>query len=278
MFGPAPSPRQKADGTPWTVEETGTLHCHWMAVTYRTDRARLTQLLPPGFELRGEPHVTTHLSYFRNLYWLAGRSYGIAVVDFPVTYTGKKEVIAGNLCVAMFEGLADAVLTGREELGFPKLFADIPAPQVEVASGTASGQASWFGHRFLDISARELVETHENKGLPGPGGANLYLKYMPGTAPFGLASPDACYVTTSAPPAGSTGDASPIDFSRFEFRKWRGRGEVAWHRATFEQLPTTFHVVNGIQELAIREFVGAELVQFSGPGIGVSANGIRAVD
>jgi hypothetical protein len=52
---------------------------------------------------------------------------------------------------------------------------------------------------------------------------------------------------------------------------------VKWNHATFEQLPTTFHVVNGMANLDILEYVGAEMVEFSAPGIAVSANTMRAV-
>src|SRR5579883_2609363 len=126
VFGPAPGPRQKADGTPWKPEETGTMSCQWLAVSYLTRAAQLERLLPPGFALRGDPVLTVSLSFFDKLYWLAGRGYGIVIVDFPVTYNGRSEVIEGTFCPVLWEGIPDAILTGREELGFPKLFGDIP--------------------------------------------------------------------------------------------------------------------------------------------------------
>lgn len=57
VFGPAPGPRQKADGTPWRPEETGTMNGHWLTVRYRTHAGQLAKLLPPGFALQGEPLV-----------------------------------------------------------------------------------------------------------------------------------------------------------------------------------------------------------------------------
>ncbi len=277
VFGPAPGPRQKADGTPWTVAESGIMDCQWLAVNYLTESAALERLLPPGFTLRGDPVLSVHLSFFNNLYWLAGRGYGIVIVDFPVTYTGKSETIAGTFCPVMWEGIADAVLTGREELGFPKLFADIPHIERNAEQTSASGSASWFQHRFLNIEVHDLRETAGDRALPGAGGAPMYYKYMPRTSIGGSEGADVAYVTTSFPPPGAAGDASPIKFGDFHFRKWRGQGSLAWHRATFEQLPTSFHVVNGLAELPMREYRGAEMIEFSGPGIGVSANTMRAV-
>jgi hypothetical protein len=279
VFGPAPGPRQKADGTPWKPEETGSMNCHWMTVSYLTQRTKLENLLPPGFALRGEPVVSVSLSFFRNLYWLAGRGYGIVVVDFPVLYTGKSETISGTFCPVMWEGIPDAILTGREELGFPKLFADIPEPTWHAQRSRVSGSASWFGYKFFDIAMEGLEEAAGEKKLPGGGGAAMYYKYMPRTSIGGKEGCDVAYVTTSHPPAGAPGDASPIKFGDSSFKKWIAKGgTISWHRATFEQLPTTFHVVNGLADLDILEYRGAEMIEFSAPGGAISANTMRAVE
>ncbi len=279
VFGPAPGPRQKADGTRWQPQETGTMNCQWMTVSYLTRKASLESLLPPGFALRGEPVVSVSLSFFNNLYWLAGRGYGIVYVDFPVLYTGKTETISGAFCPVLWEGIPDAILTGREELGFPKLFADIPPLQRDEKQGSASGEASWFGHKFFAIELRGLREVAGDKKLPGTDGPALHYKYMPRTSIGGAEGRDIAYVTTSLPLPGSGGDASPIKFGDASFKKWRGTaGSVAWHRATFQQLPTTHHVVNGLADLPIIDYVRVEMVEFSAPGIAVSANTFRAVE
>jgi len=108
----------------WTAEEAGRITAEWMKVGYRTDPAKLDKLLPPGFSLGGDLIVSASCAWFRNLYWLAGCGYGILSVDFPVTYQGKTERLDGALCPVIWEGSPDAIMTGREELGFPKMFAD----------------------------------------------------------------------------------------------------------------------------------------------------------
>ena len=280
MFGPAPGPRQNPDGRMWTAEEAGRMNAQWLNVGYRTDPAKLEKLLPPGFSLRGEPIVSVSCAWFKNLYWLAGRGYGILSVDFPVTYQGKTERIDGALCPVIWEGSPDAIMTGREELGFPKMFARFSEIDWNEAEGRATCDAAWFDDVFFDISLTELVEeAHPRKALPGSnGGAQMYYKYMPRTSPGGQAGADLAYVTTAAAPAGSGGSASNVNFDEFEFRRWTGNGRLAWHRATFEQLPLSFHVVNGMADLDIIEFVSAEMVQFSGPGIGISMNTQRIVE
>src|ERR1700722_608317 len=115
-FGPAPGPRQKADGTEWTADETGTMRQEFLTISFLGQAGQLERLLPPGFSLRGEPVVSVQFGFFRDLYWLARRGYGILHPLIPVTYTGRTEAIEGDFMPAIWEGLADAVLTGRDEL------------------------------------------------------------------------------------------------------------------------------------------------------------------
>ena len=278
VFGPAPGPRQKPDGTPWTLEESGTMNAQWMTVRYLTRRDQLERLLPTGFALRGEPEVYVSLAQFNDLYWLAGRGYGIVMIEIPAVYTGKDETIHGSFCPVLWEGRPDAIMTGREELGFPKLFADISPLRIDYDAGRAGGDASWFDFKFFEIELEGLSEVEGDKVLPGPGGAALFYKYMPRTGTYGIGGADVAYATTSQPMPDAAGDASPIKTGDASFKKWKGKGgTVKWHHARFEQLPTTFHVVNGIADLEILEYRGVEMVAFNSPGVAVSANVMRAV-
>jgi Acetoacetate decarboxylase (ADC) len=280
MFGPAPGPRQKHDGTPWKAEESGTANVQWATITYRTPRDKLQALLPPGFALNGEPLLYVTLGFFRDLYWLAGRGYGMVNVEVPVTYTGKHETVQGGLCLSIWEGRPDAIITGREELGFPKLFADIPDVRLNPDSGAVSGEASWLGFKFFEMEMHgfEQVPVDSMRLLGAPGGP-IHYKYMPRTGPFGSAGADVTYVTASHPLHGASTNTSPIKFEDTTFKKWKAKGgSVKWHRATFEQLPTTCHVVNGVADLDILEVVSAEMIEFSGPGTMVATNSHRVIE
>lgn len=249
----------------------------WMRIAYRTDPAKLERLLPPGFELRGDPVLSVSCAWFRDLYWLAGRSYGILSLDFPVTYRGKDETIEGSFCPVIWEGKAEAIVTGREELGFPKVIADFTDIAWDRDKGTAACSAHWHDFTFFEIALSDLVEeASPAKILPGSGGGpQLYFKYMPRTSPNGTEGADVAYVTTGAP-RGSA--AANIVMDDFDYRRWTGKGSVAWHRASFEQLPLTHHIVNAIEDLDVREIVEVELVSFAGPGIAISVNSMRAVE
>lgn len=279
MFGPAPGPRQKADGLPWTTDESGVANIQWATIAYRTDRAALEALMPPGFELI-ESIVYVTYGFFRNLYWLAGRGYGIVNVEVPVRCTGKGQAIEGGLCLVLWEGRPDAITTGREELGFPKLFADIPDVRMQPQTGNLEGRASWFDFTFFEIEMHGLEEvTVEDKRLLGPKGGPIFYKYMPRTGPFGAGGCDVSYVTCAHPSPGEESSSQTIKFGDAQYRKWRAcGGSVKWNSATFEQLPTTFHIVNGLAGLPVGEYVFAEMIEFSVPGTAVATNGLRILE
>ena len=263
-FGPAPGPRQKADGSLWTVEETGIIRQKFLEIDYLAKAEQLTPLLPPGFSLRGEPVVKVATGFFLDLWWLAGRGYGILHVTIPVTYRGKTETFDGDYMAVIWEGLGDAVLTGRDELGFPKLAADFSDLTFDPASGSARSAVSWLGHEFFTAQADGLKEVPN--ATPPKRVPNLTFKYVPNTSVYGTGGADIASVTTGAGQVPVEGGSLAVQ----NYRRWEGRGELSWNRATFEQLPTTYHIVNGLAAIDIVEFRGASYFDLNLPGIVVA--------
>jgi Acetoacetate decarboxylase (ADC) len=245
-FGPFPGPRQRPDGGRWEVASRRTTI--WVA--YRADPVRLAALLPAGFEVDAGP-VSVEVAHLEGVGWLAGRGYSMVSVYWPVRFRGRRDDVRGRFCAVMWENLADPIISGREEVGHPKLYAEIPDIRLDLEVGTAAVSATWDGLRFLDLAVRDLIEapatTVEQQPL-------LYLKYVPRTGEWGTA--DACYVTLT--PAESA--AGRV------LRRWDGLGSVAFHSATFEQLPTLFHVVNALAGLQPLEIVGAGVQETVGGG------------
>lgn len=270
VFGPAPGPRQKGDGTPWTLAETGFVRQEWAAVTVRGQRDQLQALLPPGFHLDGEPSIIVQLGYFHDLYWLAGRGYGIVNVLIPATYTGRTESLAGYFMPVIWEGLADAIITGRDELGFSKLPADIPLINAEPDAGEVSGSASWLGCTFFEIALSELSPMTAPPRRKEP---TLAYKYVPSTSQFGRNGADIAHVTT-----GAAASPAPDSTTEVEEHHWSGRGGFTWHRATFEQLPTTYTAVNGLADLELGETVEATYSRLRMPGLIIAGNEQRIVE
>lgn len=151
----------------------------------------------------------------------------------------------------LWENLADPIISGREEIGQPKLYAEITDPVPDTDIGAATVTASWDGYRFLELGVQDLTEAPATLNESRPV---LYLKYIPRTGDWG--APDACYATLT--PAGSARGTV--------VRGWLGRGSIAFHRATFEQLPTLSHVVNALADLAPLEITGAGAHETLGGG------------
>ena len=77
-----------------------------------------------------EPLITVTASYIKEIEWLAGRGYNTLGISFPAVFQGEKDYASGNFLTVLWENLTDPILTGREELGFSKIFCDLPEPKI----------------------------------------------------------------------------------------------------------------------------------------------------
>ena len=115
--------------------------------------------------------------------WLAGRGYTMIYVWWPIIFKGERDQAVGRFLAVMWENLADPIITGRGEIGQPKLFAEIP--ERRLVDGAYHCEASWMGFRFLDLRVTELVEpAGETRPEPQMDGT-LMLKYVPRTGAWG---------------------------------------------------------------------------------------------
>jgi hypothetical protein len=239
-FGPTPGPRQEPPGKRFDWSKVG----RWSAaVSYLTEREKLDKLLPPRFSLVGDPIVTVEFHTLSNLDWLAGRSYSMLQVRFPAAYDGQRDQVAGSFLSVLWENLADPVISGREELGFAKLWCELPPP--EVTNDTISCKASWLGHEFAVLELTGLTETSPRiPAYPGLGDRNndgtLHYKYMPQTEKWGQeAIAHACL--------------SPVVASAQADRVLVGKGRVSFRKTNWEDMPTQYHIIQKLAELPVLE-------------------------
>ena len=104
-----------------------------VAASFLTDVALLERHLPDGFALAGEPVVTVEFHYMTGIDWLAGRGYTMIDVGWPATFAGRQDKATGRFLAVVWENLADPIITGRGEIGHPKLYAEI-APAARLAA------------------------------------------------------------------------------------------------------------------------------------------------
>ena len=218
---------------------------HSVVANFLTDAALLQRHLPEGFTLAGEPVVTVEFHYMTGIHWLAGRGYTMIHVGWPATFTGRHDHATGRFLAVIWENLADPIITGRDEIGHPKLYAEIAEPRFW--DGAQTCNAGWMGFRFLDVAVSDLGD----KPLPlinAPSDGTLMLKYIPRTGAWGAAELQQVTLTPAADPDMT------IE------RQQTGVSTVRFHHAAWSDLPTMHHVVNALAELPVIEPRGGSVI------------------
>jgi Acetoacetate decarboxylase (ADC) len=248
VFGPSPGPRQGIDGLPY---DYSTASRRVTAITFLSQVEALNRIMPPYCSLAGEPLVTVEWSLLRELEWLAGRSYSTLGVKFPVQYSGPGERATGAFLAVLWENLAEPIITGREELGFAKLFCELKEPRI--LRGEHHYSASWDGHTFMHMTISELHETDSPVGSSSAGDGVLHHRYLPHVdQSSGRAAVDEMVLT----PSGGIA----VSFDSFH----TGRGSLKFIESTWQQLPTMHHIVNTLAALPILEYRAATVANTRG--------------
>jgi hypothetical protein len=248
-FGPASGPRQRPYGGRWSTADRGRRTS--LTLRYPTDATSLARLLPPGLELDGDPVVTVVGSELSDLPWLAGRGYRLVTVLVPVRYD-RGERLVGNFELVTWENLADPIISGREELGYNKLFAEI-AGAWSATDASAHVEAGWDGFTFLQLEVHDLRPPSANAAR-APARPVIHHRYLPscGQGRWGGADVD-CYTCHTG---------SPAEIRQVETLV--GSGRAAFRSASFEELPTLHHVVNQLAALPTGEVLDASLTTTTG--------------
>lgn len=228
-------------------------------IRFKTSATLLRGLFPNGKYFFEKPDTVAIASYsietLEDMAWLGGGGYSLlALYVHGVNYREENgRVRKGVYCPIMLENLADPILTGREELGVPKMFSDIDITRSSESSFKA--KTSWRGAAWGHFEWKNLQKEAE----PVPTGEGeseglLLHKYIPGT---GSSKPDADYdvLVNSQEKSSSVlsfQTASPADV-RFEINK------LGW-----KQLPTLHSVISRLAELPMLEVLEGSLTKVQG--------------
>ncbi|MCZ6538280.1 MAG: acetoacetate decarboxylase family protein, partial [Chloroflexi bacterium] len=167
----------------------------------------------------------------------------------PAKFNGQNDQVVGPFLTVLWENLADPIITGREELGFSKIYCELP--EIRISGNSASASASWLGFHFLDINVNNLKPRPE----PAAGAAvdgQLHYKYMPKTGEWGTSDIEYAVIT----PAEGSNAVIHEDLV--------GDGSLKWNSARWEDLPTFYQVVNALADLEVKEFVSGGLTRSIG--------------
>lgn len=253
FFGPATGPRRGPNGE--SFDGTRGYDAVTHTVTFLSNADQLRKFLPPQFGLYGDPVVNVFAKYMKNIEWLGGRGYNMLGVTIHAVFNGSRDTVPGTLLLVLWENMNEPILTGREELGYAKIYCELPDPMR--IGGTTHCVASWDGFTFLEMSfsnwrepteAENRADAERNAGLQG----NLHYKYIPRTGEWGKADVEQAMLGPKANPEQKVLDT------------WSADGTLAFHRATWRAMPTQYMIVTALSDLDIKEVLGSRVVRTAG--------------
>lgn len=240
-FGLAGGPRQAPDHEDF---RWGPIKFNRYIVRFLGRADQLGALLPKGLALRGEPMAQFHFFCLREIPWLAGRGYNILSLMIPVRHAGATgDIVDGVFCAVMWENHGDPIITGREQLGHPKLYAQLPDPRHW--NNETHIRASWEGFTFaeLQLSCNATAGSDLASEISSSTGSGIIAhKYIPRSGQWGEA--DADYLTLSPVPGGSNQrDPQPPPSVK------SGVGSIKFNLPQWQDMPTQYHIVQKLAAL-----------------------------
>ena len=209
-FGPM---HQDENSTGWYRDVT------MMVVPFLTDRDKLAAYLPAPFTVGEQAIVTVAYAQSKDVDWLAGRGYNLIAVTASAVFNGENEQLEGQYSLVWWENLADAILSGREMTGIPKIFADIT--DHSITDGEWKTNASHFGNRILDMSVKNLrlptaEELQTNQAALEGKDHPMAWRHIPGVGGFGASLSEPTTFPSESVYTGA----------------WIGEGKIDWNHLT----------------------------------------------
>ncbi len=212
-----------------------------IVISYETDREALEQYIPEEFEVT-RPLINILYSQNRRCSWLAGGSYNMVGVSVPVVFRVGDEPAEGEYVLVIWENKTEAILSGREQSGMPKLFADIQdLHQIDDHFFT---HLSFEGSSFLNIDFERKGEDSTRKNTTES--VNQFgWRYVPNVGKPGA--------TLSCP------TVFPHDFNIQS--AWHGEGRLQWQTLAYEKHPLQARIIYALSLLPIKCYVGTVMQQ-----------------
>ena len=194
--------------------------------------------------------------------WLGGSGYShFGLYIHGIQYKKRDgTVLNGTYLPVLFENLADPIITGREELGFPKVFCDL---DIRRTKDSYTLTASWKYRSFVTLSLGNLDSAHDSTKDGGPetkgtqhtspdDGLFVY-RYIPAVGEPGVA--DAEY-PVFAPYSDGIGAGTRVVHEQWTSRK----GSITFNKdMTIEDLPTLYHIIERLEEIPVWEILDTKL-------------------
>ncbi|KAL5115928.1 hypothetical protein ACEQ8H_006150 [Pleosporales sp. CAS-2024a] len=268
-FGPMPGPRQDFYGRP---RDGSKATFTTVSLKFKTSRTLLENLFPTEqLEFAAADTVayaTFAVTQLGNLEWLGGKGYShLGLYIHGVQYTRENgRTTTGTYLPLLFENLADPIISGRDELGFPKLYCELDAQH---DGDKYSLQAGWMSSKFCSLSISGLREQHTAADGEGPGQKSneegmFFSKYMPATGATGSkerGQADVEYMAFLPNDEGPSAVAKKVEKTLIA-----SSADISFDALDWKALPTLHHIVERLKEIPIYGVVEAKVVEGTGVG------------
>jgi len=121
-----------------------------IALQYETDRQAVENILPEFYKPADKPIVNVSFVYNTGVDFMKGRGYNLTAFSLSAKHLGERETTEGNFIFVMYENDTLPILNGREMLGIPKLYGDIPPARI-LPEGSIRCEVSVWGHLLYGI-------------------------------------------------------------------------------------------------------------------------------
>jgi hypothetical protein len=254
-FGIAPGPRQGINGLRQPFAENQTFVT--ASIKFKTSRTFLQNLFPTKSFVFKSPATVAYASFkcttLDNMSWLGGGGYNyFALYIHGVMY--KKQdgsVVDGVYLPLLFENLADPIITGREELGMPKVYCEL---DVDRTDSSYQVQLSWRGAKFGNFVIEDLNSQNGNS-IETPEDKTLAYKYVPAAGEPGKS--DCEYPVVISHTAET--EAQP----QVKASATSTKASTKWDALDSRSIPTLHHIVSKLAEIPVYEIVSAGVVSGS---------------
>lgn len=197
--------------------------------------------------------------------WLGGSGYKhLGLYIHGVQYVKQSgEILNGTYMPILFESLTDPIVSGREELGMPKLYSAINIRRRERSYRiTTSWEGAQWGH-FTWSDLEEVDPATESGTIGGEADDGILVyRYIPSVGRSEKGKADAEYPVFVPHAEDSKIVPSKVDHVYCPRNK---NANFKLDGMDWDALPTLHHVISRLAELPVYEVVGAKVVE----GVGV---------
>lgn len=220
------------------------------SVSYVTDKDALASLLPSPLEPADIPLVQLNLGVNSGVNFLAGGGYNVLGVTLSAVFKGEKDYLEAGYTPVFYENDTYPIILGRELLGVPKIYADIPNPKID--DNYCSFYCAEYGTRLIEAEIRNLqpVDESSRKALEQRLGTMQYIigwRYLKNMDNEGEGL--------------SQLTATPYMLHVEEILL--GEGTHRFYVPTFEQAPVSTNIMKQLSTLKVVQYQPARVVKCS---------------